>query len=295
MGDAFAELVRGGPLLLAVGAAALAGLVSFLSPCVLPLVPGYLSYVTGLAGADLESVAPAPQPPRGGAAGRRRPGVEGAQRPSVVVAYRPASQAPPPRERSERRYYGRVLAGTVLFVAGFAAVFTAMAILVAGVGGYLFRHSRAIELAGGILIILLGLAFLGLVPGAERQWRITRLPDAGLLGAPVFGAVFALSWVPCVSPTLGAVLTLASVGGRTDRAVVLALAYCLGLGLPFVAFGLAFRRLLGVFTAIRRHSRWVTRVGGALLIVVGLALLTGGWTDFVIWLRGLFGTGEVAI
>jgi cytochrome c-type biogenesis protein len=271
MGEAFAELVRGGPLLLAVGAAALAGLVSFLSPCVLPLVPGYLSYVTGLAGADLQI-----------ALGDRKAATSD---PGGGVA----TLAPP------RRATGRVLLGTLLFVAGFAAVFTAMAILVAGVGGYLFRHSREIEIGGGILIILLGFAFLGLVPGAERQWRITRLPGAGLLGAPVFGAVFALSWVPCVSPTLGAVLTLASVGGRTDRAVVLALAYCLGLGLPFVAFGLAFRRLLGVFTAIRRNSRWVTRVGGALLIVIGLALLTGGWTDFVIWLRGLVGTGEVAI
>jgi cytochrome c-type biogenesis protein len=292
MGEAFAELVRGGPLLLAVGAAVLAGLVSFLSPCVLPLVPGYLSYVTGLAGADLEDA--------------------GLALVSTPAGAPPAAGDPEPRERSDRAQWSptgrppgapaarakasaRIAAGTLLFVAGFAAVFTAMAILVAGVGGYLFRHSREIELAGGILIILLGLAFLGLVPGAERQWRINRLPDAGLLGAPVFGAVFALSWVPCVSPTLGAVLTLASVGGQTDRAVVLAVAYCLGLGLPFVAFGLAFRRLLGVFTVIRRNSRWVTRVGGALLILVGLALLTGGWTDFVIWLRGVAGTGEVGI
>ena len=292
MGEAFAELVRGGPLLLAAGAAALAGLVSFLSPCVLPLVPGYLSYVTGLAGADLTAaLGERPRVPQGAVVwteerrerrersdwsdeGRRRLISPGAARAKASA---------------------RVAAGTLLFVAGFAAVFTAMAILVTSVGRYLFEHSRGIEVAGGLLIILLGLVFLGLVPGAGRQWRITRLPDAGLLGAPVFGAVFALSWVPCVSPTLGAVLTLASVGGQTDRAVVLALAYCLGLGLPFVAFGLAFRRLLGVFTAIRRNSRWVTRVGGALLLVVGLALRTGGWADFVIWLRGTFGTGEVGI
>jgi cytochrome c-type biogenesis protein len=292
MGEAFAELVRGGPLLLAVGAAALAGLVSFLSPCVLPLVPGYLSYVTGLAGADL-AVTPALASARAAGASEGRPVGDRSAR--SLRSLGPPAAGDAPAGVPTRRVYGRVLAGTVLFVAGFAAVFTAMAILVAGVGGYLFRHSREIEVAGGILIILLGLAFLGLVPGAERQWRITRLPSAGLLGAPVFGAVFALSWVPCVSPTLGAVLTLASVGGQTDRAVVLALAYCLGLGLPFVAFGLAFRRLLGVFAAIRRNSRWVTRVGGALLIGIGLALLTGGWTDFVIWLRGLVGTGEVGI
>ena len=289
MGETFADVASSGPLLLAIGAAAIAGLVSFLSPCVLPLVPGYLSYVTGLAGADLEdALGDRPRVPQGavvrteGRGERSDWSDEGRRRLISPGAARAKASA-------------RITAGTLLFVAGFAVVFTAMAVLVAGVGGYLFRHSREIEVAGGILIVLLGLAFLGLIPGAERQWRITRLPGAGLLGAPVFGAVFALSWVPCVSPTLGAVLTLSSVGGQTDRAVVLALAYCLGLGLPFVAFGLAFRRLLGVFTAIRRNSRWVTRVGGALLIVVGLALLTGGWADFVIWLRGLVGTGEVGI
>jgi cytochrome c-type biogenesis protein len=282
MGAAFADLVRGGPLPLAVGAAALAGLVSFLSPCVLPLVPGYLSYVTGLAGADLDAALgdrsrPAgPADPEAGAAGD-------ADRAAGAVA----TLAPARR--------GRVLAGTLLFVAGFAVVFTAMAILAAGIGGYLFEHARQLEVVGGVLVIALGLAFLGLVPAAQREWRISRLPAAGLLGAPVFGAVFALSWVPCSGPTLGAVLTLSTVIGQTDRAVVLALAYCLGLGLPFVAFGLAFRRLLGVFTAIRRHSRWVTRVGGALLIIVGLALITGGWADFVIWLRGTFGVGEIGI
>jgi cytochrome c-type biogenesis protein len=170
-----------------------------------------------------------------------------------------------------------------------------MAILVAGVGRFVFQHTRALEVGGGVFIILLGLAFLGIVPGAQRQWRISRLPAAGLLGAPVFGAVFALSWIPCVGPTLGAVLTLASVAGQTDRAVALAVAYCLGLGLPFVAFGLAFRRLLGVFAGLRRNSRWVTRVGGALLIGIGLALVTGGWNEFIIWLRGTVGDGDVVL
>jgi cytochrome c-type biogenesis protein len=261
MGQTFAELARGGPLLLAVGAAALAGLVSFLSPCILPLVPGYLSYVTGLAGADLDAALGAPG--------------------SV------ATLAPPRR--------GRVLAGTLLFVAGFTAVFTTMAIFFAGIGRLLFKHTRALEIGVGALIILFGLAFLGLVPGMLREWRIRRLPAAGLVGAPVFGAVFALSWVPCVGPTLGAVLGLATVGGDTGRAAVLAVAYCLGLGLPFVAFGVGFRRLLGVFAVIRRNSRWVTRIGGALLIVVGLALVTGGWTEFTNWLRATVGVGETGL
>lgn len=255
MGETFRELANGGPLALAIGAAALAGLVSFLSPCVLPLVPGYLSYVTGLSGAELDAGT----------------------------------------ERTRR-----VLAGTSLFIAGFTVVFTLTAVLFTSATGALLGNRRLLEIIGGSLIIVLGLAFLGLVPGLQREFRLFgrashKLPNAGLIGAPVFGAVFALSWVPCVGPTLGAVLTMASVSGKTDRAVVLAVAYCLGLGLPFIAFGLGFRQLLGVFKAIRRNSRWVTRAGGALLIVVGLALVTGGWQSFLIWLQTTVGVGEVSI
>jgi cytochrome c-type biogenesis protein len=251
MGEAFAGTAESGPLVLAVAVSLIAGLVSFLSPCVLPLVPGYLSYVTGLAGADLDAAL--------------------------------------------GRWKGRVLAGTLLFIAGFSAVFITTGVVAAAVGQSLQRHARAVEVAVGVLVVLLGLAFLGVVPGLQREWRIHRLPAAGLLGAPVFGAVFALSWIPCVGPTLGAVLGLATAGGDTGRAVVLAAAYCLGIGLPFVAFGVGFRRLIGVFAAVRRNSRWVTRIGGAMLILVGLALLTGGWTDFTIWLRTTFGVGSVGV
>jgi cytochrome c-type biogenesis protein len=249
VGDQFAEIARGGPLLVAVAVSALAGLVSFVSPCVLPLVPGYLSYVTGLAGADLD-------------AGTGR---------------------------------GRVLTGVLLFIAGFTTVFTVTGVLVAGVGQTLLAHARAVELAVGLLIVVLGLAFLGFVPGLQREWRLHKLPAAGLAGAPVFGAVFALGWVPCVGPTLGAVLGLAAVGGEPGRAVTLTVAYCLGLGLPFLAFGLGFRRLIGVFAALRRNGQWVTRVGGVLLVLVGLALVTGGWADFVNWLRATVGVGSVSV
>jgi cytochrome c-type biogenesis protein len=190
---------------------------------------------------------------------------------------------------------GRVLAGTVLFVAGFATVFVLGSVAAASVGRALHGHDRLLSTIAGGLIIVLGLAFLGAVPGLQREWRVHRLPAAGLVGAPVFGAVFALSWIPCVGPTLGAVLTLAAVGGSTGRAVVLAVAYCLGLGLPFVAFGLGFRRLLGVFQAVRRNSRWVTRIGGVLLVLVGLALVTGAWVSFVDWLRATVGVGEVPV
>jgi cytochrome c-type biogenesis protein len=239
MGKTFAGIAESGPLLAAIAVAALAGLVSFLSPCVLPLVPGYLSYVTGLAGADLD-------------AGHRR---------------------------------GRIVAGVSLFIAGFSAVFVLGAVLVARVGLALYEHQRALEIGVGALIVLFGLAFAGLVPAMQRQWRIRRLPAAGLLGAPVFGAVFALSWIPCTTPTLGAVLGLAATDGSAPRAVTLAIAYCLGLGLPFVAFGLGFQRLLGLFRAVRRNSRWVTRTGGGLLVLTGLALMTGAWGAFVDWLR----------
>ncbi|MGC4851942.1 cytochrome c biogenesis CcdA family protein [Micromonospora sp. DT4] len=272
MGETFKELARSGPLVLAIGAAALAGLVSFLSPCVLPLVPGYLSYVTGLAGADLEGrrAAAEPAPATGGVAVRERVARVGAVK-------------------------GRVLAGTLLFIAGFTVVFVASAILFASIGRVFFDYERQLEIVVGALIIVLGLGYLGMIPALQREFRISRLPAAGLLGAPVFGAVFALSWVPCTGPTLGAVMGMAATSGQSDRAVVLAVAYCLGLGIPFVVFGLGFERLLGVFRAIRRNSRWVTRIGGALLILIGLALVTGGWQSFVIWLQTTVGVGEVSI
>ena len=247
MGAQFAEIARGGPLVLAIGVAALAGLVSFLSPCVLPLVPGYLSYVTGLAGADLEDTH-----------GRR----------------------------------GRIVAGVLLFVAGFTAVFTVTGVLAAGIGRVLLSHARVVEVVVGVVVVVLGVGFLGLVPGLQREWRVHALPAAGLAGAPVFGAVFALGWAPCVGPTLAAVLGLAAVNGSPSRAVLLTVAYCFGLGIPFLAFGLGFRRLIGAF---RRNGRWVTRVGGALLVLVGLALVTGGWTDFVNWLRAAVGVGRVSL
>ncbi|WFE45438.1 cytochrome c biogenesis protein CcdA [Verrucosispora sp. WMMD1129] len=275
MGGTFGQLAESGPLLLALGAAALAGLVSFLSPCVLPLMPGYLSYVTGLAGADLEGrqePTPAESPGGGG----------------VGTAVRERTRVAPAVK-------GRVLAGTLLFIAGFTVVFTATAVLFSGVGRVFFDHERTLEIIVGGLIVVLGLGYLGALPGFQREFRINRLPAAGLLGAPVLGAVFALSWVPCTGPTLAAVLGMATTSGQTDRAVVLAVAYCLGLGLPFVVFGLGFNRLLGVFRAVRRHSRWVTRIGGALLILIGLALVTGGWTNVVIWLQTTVGVGNFEV
>jgi cytochrome c-type biogenesis protein len=255
VGSTFAGIVDGGPLALAVAVAALAGLVSFASPCVLPLVPGYLSYMTGLAGADLNAALHQP-----------------------TLAAR-----------------GRIIAGAGGFIAGFTAVFTTTGVLAAGLGRSLLAHQRVVELVVGVAIIVLGAAFLGAIPGLQREWRIHRLPTAGLASAPVLGAVFALSWVPCIGPTLGAVLGLSMVEGAAGRAATLTVAYCLGLGLPFLVVGLGFRKMIGVLAAIRRHSVWVTRIGGALLILVGLALVTGAWGEFTNWLRASVGPGSVGI
>jgi cytochrome c-type biogenesis protein len=280
----FASVAASGPLLLAVGASATAGLASFLSPCVLPLVPGYVSYVTGLAGADLDAALGTDphgnpvQPPPAAAVG------------TTAVLARPALA-----RSNAASVRGRIVAGSLLFIAGFTTIFVLTSVAAASLGRSLLVHERAVEVVAGLLVIVLGAAFAGLIPGLQREYRIRRLPSAGLAGAPVLGAVFALSWAPCVGPTLVAVLALSATSGGNGRAIVLASSYCLGLGLPFLAFALGFRRLLGVFAAIRRHSQWVTRIGGALLVVVGIALVTGGWVDFVNWLRVALGVDGVAI
>ncbi|GAA0524948.1 cytochrome c biogenesis protein CcdA [Paractinoplanes ferrugineus] len=259
MASSFADIAGDGPLVLAIGVAAVAGLVSILSPCVLPLVPGYLSYVTGLAGSDLDARQEAETQGGGG----------------VAVATR----------RSVR---SRVLAGTSLFVLGFAIMYTLLVTLVANIAFTLKSHQDALNVALGVLVIVLGLGYLGWIPGLQREMRISKLPAAGLIGAPIFGGIFALSWLPCTGPTLMTVLALATTTGETGRAATLAFAYSLGLGIPFVLFGLFFQKLLGVFKAIRRNSRWVTRIGGVLLILVGIALVTGGWDHFLVWLLTTF-------
>jgi cytochrome c-type biogenesis protein len=290
----FATIASDGPLILAVGVSAAAGLVSFLSPCVLPLVPGYVSYVTGLAGADLDAALGTD--PKGNRVARVAVDTAGtadmASAGGTAVAVRPAADVVAP---STRRVRGRIVAGSLLFIAGFTVIFTLVSVVAASVGRTLIRYEDTVQIVVGALVIVLGVAFLGLIPGLQRDVRVRKLPAAGLAGAPVLGAVFALSWTPCISPTLGAVLGLSAISGQTGRAVTLGIAYCVGLGLPFLAFGLGFRRLLGVFAVIRRNSRWVTRVGGVLLIVVGIAMVTGGWTDFINWLRATVGTGSVII
>jgi cytochrome c-type biogenesis protein len=230
--------ITDGSLVLALPLAALAGLVSFLSPCVLPLVPGYLSYVTGLTGVDLAD-----------------------------------------------RSRGRLVVGASLFVAGFTAVFVSAGVLVGSVGSFLVDHERLLQRVLGGLTILLGLAFMGVLPAFQRELRVHRQPVIGLAGAPMLGVLFGLGWTPCIGPTLGAVLTLAGTEGSAARGGVLAVAYCIGLGLPFVVTALAFRRAMGAFGWVKRHYVWVMRLGGGLLVAIGLLLVTGVWNDITVAMR----------
>lgn len=232
------DVIIDGSLLVALPIALVAGLVSFLSPCVLPLVPGYLSYVTGMSGADLAE---------------------------------------------QRR--GRILTGTVLFVLGFTVVFTSFGAFFGYFGADLLEHQLVINRVLGALLIVFGLTFAGLIPGLARDWRIHHAPTAGLAGAPVLGALFGIGWTPCIGPTLAAVQTLAFTSASAGRGAVLTIAYSLGLGVPFVVAAVAFRRALGAFGWVRLHYLWVMRIGGGMLVVLGLLLVTGLWNDVTVQLR----------
>ncbi|WP_235036834.1 cytochrome c biogenesis CcdA family protein [Actinomadura sp. K4S16] len=227
-----------GSLVAAAPLAALAGLVSFASPCVLPLVPGYLSYVTGMSGVDLAE---------------------------------------------QRR--GRLLAGVLLFVAGFSAVFVSYGAVFGGLGRWLLEYQDTITRVLGIITIVFGLAFMGFVPGLQRTVKSGRLPAAGLAGAPLLGVLFGLGWTPCIGPTLGAVQGLAITEASAWRGALLSLAYCAGLGLPFVATAIAYRRALGAFGAVKRHYPLVMRIGGGMLVLIGVLLVSGLWGDLTIELR----------
>lgn len=272
-----ASFVTDGPVLLAAPVAAAAGLISFLSPCVLPLVPGYLSYVAGLSGQDLAAATPAPGPPP---AGR-----------GVVTAV--ATRPSPVRVR------GRVALGAVLFVLGFSAVFVSYGAVFGGLGRTLAAHQRGVDQVLGVVTIMLGLAFAGAfakIPLANREVRVHRPPAPGLAGAPLLGVLFGVGWTPCVGPSLGAVNGLALQSATAGRGAFLSFAYCLGLGVPFVLVGLAFRRAVGAVALARRHARALMVAGGALLVVVGVLEVTGGWDTLVAHLREVapgFSTGPL--
>lgn len=273
--------ITSGPLLLAAPVAAAAGLVSFASPCVLPLVPGYLSYVAGLSGRDLaEREQEVREPAAGG-----MPASSGQVRDAGDVLVR-APTAPP---------RGRVVVGSVLFVLGFTAVFVAYGALFGSLGTTLRVHERGLEQVLGALTVVLGLAVTGVlarVPLANREWRFHRLPARGLAGAPLLGVLFGLGWTPCIGPTLAAVQGLALTSATAGRGASLSAAYCLGLGVPFVLVAVGVRRGMGALALLRRHSRAIAVAGGALLVVVGLLELTGTWSTLVIDLRGWFPGSE---
>lgn len=248
--DPVTELATSGPLLLAAGVAMLAGAISFASPCVVPLVPGYLAYLAALVGADAPAVTEEEAPRRG-------------------------------------RY--RVVGAAALFVLGFTVVFVAGVGSLVWLADALLINQDLLQRIGGVLTIAMALVFLGLVPALQRDVRIHSVPRGGLLAAPVLGGVFALGWTPCIGPTLSGVLAIASsTGGTAARGFLLVLVYCLGLGLPFLLIALGARWAVRTTDWVRRHGRRVQIFGGVLLLTVGILLVSGLWGELVAWLRDAF-------
>ncbi len=246
--DWFVDTVGSGSLILAVPIAVLAGLVSFFSPCVLPLLPGYLSYMTGVGVQDLDTA---------------------------------------------RR--GRMLLGSTLFVLGFSVVFVTGGLLFGSIGARLAVHQRPISIAMGVLVIVLGLVFMGFIPLMQREYKIHAVPAVGVAVAPLLGALFAFGWIPCIGPTLGTVLTLANTEGTAARGAFLSFTYCLGLGIPFVVAAVGFGRFMRAMTWVKRNQRAVNVAGGLMLVAVGVLLVSGAYDSLVEYLRSSFGTGTSAI
>lgn len=253
MGEQFAQTVLGGPMLAAVPIALLAGLVSFASPCVLPLVPGYVGYVTGLGATALED-----------------------------------------------RKMSRVILGVVLFILGFAVIFVALSLAFSLAGVLLGPWTEILTRVMGLIVIVAGIVFMGGLRMFQRDVRIEAKPKAGLWGAPVLGMTFGLSWAPCTGPTLAAVLALSTSFGAsgTDgiwRGAALTLAYCLGLGVPFLVVAILLVRGAGRLRWVREHQVLIGRIGGAMLIVLGLLMVSGLWTAWIYSLQGTIGGFETVI
>jgi cytochrome c-type biogenesis protein len=244
------ELMSAGPLVLALCVSALAGIVSFASPCVVPLVPGYLSYLAAVVGVEEDPAAP--------------------------VAVRTARL--------------RVAGAAALFVAGFTVVFVLGTVAVLGLTTTLIVNQLLLQRIGGVVTIVMGLVFVGFIPALQREARFTPRQLTTIAGAPLLGAVFALGWTPCLGPTLTGVIAVASAtdGANVARGVGLVVAYCLGLGIPFVLLAFGSARAVQGLGWLRTHTRTIQIVGGVLLILVGVALVTGLWADFISWVRDAF-------
>jgi cytochrome c-type biogenesis protein len=245
----FTEIAAAGPVLTAFGVCVLAGLVSFASPCVVPLVPGYLSYLAAVVGVEEQ-----------------------------------------PHQLALRTARLRVAAAAALFVAGFTVVFVLGTVAVLGMTTTLISNQLLLQRIGGVITIVMGLVFVGFIPALQREARFTPRQISTLGGAPLLGAVFGLGWTPCLGPTLTGVIAVASAthGASVARGVALVIAYCLGLGIPFVLLAFGSARAVQGLGWLRRHTRGIQIFGGVLLILVGAALVTGLWNDFVSWVRDAF-------
>jgi cytochrome c-type biogenesis protein len=283
------HLILSGPVLLAIPVAAAAGAVTFLSPCVLPLVPGYLSYLTGMSGTSVARPDPSPaQVPatalvaaggstEAGGGDPKAPAATPVPAEGIPITAIAAPQLPP---------RGRVMLGTLLFILGFSVLFALEGVAVASVGSALQREWLTRALGG--LVIVLGLLFIGMFDRFSFAGRIIKpglRPRAGLAGAPVLGVLFGLGWTPCSGPTLSAVMTLGYTSGTALRGGLLAFVYALGIGIPFLIVAFAFSRGVSLFGFARRHGRLITTIGGLMLIAVGVLEVTGAWQAAVTWLQ----------
>ena len=246
----FADLATDGPLLIGLLVAALAGLVSFASPCVIPLVPGYISYLTGVVGGEMT------MDERGVRVSRKHWAVAGA---------------------------------AALFIAGFTVVFLLATVTVFGAVSAIALNADTLMRIGGVVTILMGVVFMGSVPALQRDTRFQPKKWTTIVGAPLLGGVFALGWTPCLGPTLASIISV-SVGTQgltAARGVLLVIAYCLGLGLPFLLVALGSSAAVRGIDVLRRHSRAIQIAGGVAMVIVGLMLLTGAWNSFIGWTRQL--------